>query len=414
MEHAPASVVLRQICTWNLGHPMTTKVLIVDDHPFQLQVMANLFAGHPGVEVEVCLSAEDAASRCLSQAYDLVVSDLQMPGMDGIQFIQALSAMPNGPLLALVSVDQGRMLTSAKLAAQSFGLKVLGVLHKPVHASEVDDLLRRLSSVLVTPRYSPPDLRTEPEEQELRQALLEGRITAWFQPKVCLQSGRIIGAEALARWVTEHNGVLSPAQFLPAIIRLALEKELLRKVLAASIEAQEHWKVAGHRIAVSINFPTHLLEQSDLPDQLLDFVEKRGGSPAQLCFELLEDSMTSLAGDYYAGACRLRMKGFTLAQDDFGQGTSSVHGLVNTPFNEIKIDRALVNGCSSDPALGTTLANIISLIRQLGMTSVAEGVETSDDLEMLRQLKCDVVQGYLISQPVPMRDFTRLLGSPAN
>lgn len=113
------------------------------------------FAGHPGVEVEVCLSAEDAASRCLSQAYDLVVSDLQMPGMDGIQFIQALSAMPNGPLLALVSVDQGRMLASAKLAAQSFGLKVLGVLHKPVHASEVDDLLRRLSSVLVTPRYSP-------------------------------------------------------------------------------------------------------------------------------------------------------------------------------------------------------------------------------------------------------------------
>ena len=172
--------------------------------------------------------------------------------------------------------------------------------------------------------------------------------------------------------------------------------------------------MAGHRIAVSINFPTHLLEQSDLPDQLLDFVEKRGGSPAQLCFELLEDSMTSLAGDYYAGACRLRMKGFTLAQDDFGQGTSSVHGLVNTPFNEIKIDRALVNGCSSDPALGTTLANIISLIRQLGMTSVAEGVETSDDLEMLRQLKCDVVQGYLISRPVPMRDFTRLLGSPAN
>ncbi len=394
------------------GHCVTQRVLIVEDHPFQLEILADLFSSRPGIEVETCLCACDAGARCVAQAYDLVVSDLQMPGMDGIQFIQLLSALPHPPLLALVSVDRGRMLASARLAAQSLGLNVVGVLRKPVQASEVVELLDELASIQGTRRHGLPHVETEPGEWELRQALLDGRITAWFQPKVCLQSGRTVAAEALARWVSERDGVLSPARFLPAITRLGLEKELLRKVLAASIDAQHQWLAAGHHVAVSVNLPTHLLEQSDLPDELLAFVEERGGEPAQLCFELLEDSMTGHVGDYHAGACRLRMKGFALAQDDFGQGMSSVHGLVNTPFNEIKIDRALVDGCSRDPALGAALANVIPLIRQLGMTSVAEGVETDEDLEMLKQLKCDLVQGYLISRPLRVSDFTRFIGAP--
>lgn len=391
---------------------MAQRILIVEDHPFQLEILADLFSSRAGVEVEACLSADDAAARCRTTAYDLVVSDLKMPGMDGIQFIQLLSGLPHPPLLALVSVDRGRMLASARLAAQSLGLNVVGVLRKPVQASEVADLLDELVSVQQSPRGQVRPLGIEPREQELRRALVDGRITAWFQPKVCIQSGLTVAAEALARWVTEHDGVLSPARFLPAITRLGLEKELLRQVLGTSIEAQRQWLAVGHRIAVSVNLPTHLLEQPDLPDELLSFVEEHGGEPAQLCFELLEDSMTGNTGDYHAGACRLRMKGFALAQDDFGQGMSSVHGLVNTPFNEIKIDRALVNGCSRDPALGMTLANLIPLIRQLGMTSVAEGVEAEEDLEMLRELRCDLVQGYLVSRPVPASDFTRFLASP--
>lgn len=391
---------------------MAQRVLIVEDHPFQLEVLADLFCSRPGVEVEACLSADDAAARCRAVAYDLVVSDLNMPGMDGIQFIQLLSGLPHPPLLALVSVDRGRMLASAKLAAQSLGLNVVGVLRKPVQESEVAELLGELGSIQQSPGGRVRSLGAEPGEQELRRALLDGRITAWFQPKVCIRSGLTVAAEALARWVSEHDGVLPPARFLPAISRFGLEKELLHQVLATSIRAQRQWLAAGHRIAVSVNLPTHMLEQLDLPDELLAFVEERGGEPAQLCFELLEDSMTEHVGDYHAGACRLRMKGFALAQDDFGQGMSSVHGLVNTPFNEIKIDRALVHGCSRDPALGMALANLIPLIRQLEMTSVAEGVETEEDLEMLRTLGCDLAQGYLISRPMPASDFTRFLVPP--
>jgi len=105
----------------------------------------------------------------------------------------------------------------------------------------------------------------------------------------------------------------------------------------------------------------------------------------------------------------LRMKGFGLAQDDFGQGLSSVHNLVNTPFTEVKIDRALVKGCARDPALHLTLSTLISLANQLGLTIVAEGVESDADLATLRQLGCNQVQGFLISKAVAAQEFMCVL-----
>lgn len=390
-------------------HRVKHRILIVEDHPYQLQVLVDLFSSQPGVEVEACSSAGEAAVRCLSRHYDLVVSDLKMPGMDGIQFIQRLSALPHPPPIALVSTERGRMLASARLAAQSLGLSVVGVLRKPVQAASIALLLEDLASVQMRRRRGGAALSTEPEDPVLREALKDGRITAWFQPKVCLRSGRTVGAEALARWVSADDGVLPPAAFLPGIIRLGLEKALLQRVLATGIDAQRQWQAAGHRISVSVNLPTHLLGEPNLPDELLAFVQERGGDPEGLCFELLEDSMTGHLSDYHAGTCRLRMKGFALAQDDFGQGMSSVHGLVNTPFTEIKIDRTLVDGCSRDAALRMTLENVIALIHQLGMNSVAEGVETKEDLDVLRRLDCDVVQGYLISRPLPAGEFARFL-----
>ena len=180
-------------------------------------------------------------------------------------------------------------------------------------------------------------------------------------------------------------------------------------VLKASIAAQARWRRRGFRVPVSINLPPHLLEQPDLPDALLALTLELGGTPGELCFELMESSTTRHVSDFYAGACRLRMKGFGLAQDDFGQGLSSVHDLVNTPFTEVKIDRMLVSGCARDPALYQTLSTIVALAKQLGLTIVAEGVESDADLAALRQLGCSQVQGFLISQAVPSDDFTQLL-----
>ncbi|ACF50442.1 MULTISPECIES: EAL domain-containing response regulator [Stenotrophomonas] len=394
---------------------MTQRVLILEDQPFQRGFLANLFGNRAGVQVDACEDVDAAIALCACQPYDLVVSDLLMPGQDGIQFIQALAAQPRPPRLAVVSAAPRRMMTSARLMAESLGLDVIGLLPKPVAAADVDTLFEALAQARPSLDASSMQatVRPEPDARELRQAMADGSLTAWFQPKKSLQSGRVVAAEALVRWRHPVLGTLAAGSFLPAMCRHGLEGELLRMMLTASIKAQARWRRQGFRVPVSINLPPHLLEQSDLPDELLALTLALGGTPGELCFELMENSTTRHVSDFYAGACRLRMKGFGLAQDDFGQGLSSVHNLVNTPFTEVKIDRALVSGCARDPALHLTLSTIIALANQLGLTIVAEGVESDADLAVLRRLGCSQVQGFLISQALPSDEFTRLLDDDA-
>ena len=282
-------------------------------------------------------------------------------------------------------------------------------------AADVDALFEALAQARPAAGEAPTRAAAapEPDASQLRQAMADGSLTAWFQPKKSLQSGRVVAAEALVRWRHPQLGTLAAGSFLPAICRYGLEGDLLRMMLKASISAQARWRKQGFRVPVSINLPPHLLEQSDLPDELLALTLANGGTPGELCFELMENSTTRHVSDFYAGACRLRMKGFGLAQDDFGQGLSSVHNLVNTPFTEVKIDRALVSGCARDPALHLTLSTVIALANQLGLTIVAEGVESDADLAALRQLGCSQVQGFLISQALPSDEFTRLLDEEA-
>ncbi|HCT04231.1 MAG TPA: diguanylate phosphodiesterase, partial [Pseudomonas sp.] len=149
----------------------------------------------------------------------------------------------------------------------------------------------------------------------------------------------------------------------------------------------------------------------DLADRLLEFVLLHDGIPGMICFELMECSVPQDISNFYAGACRLRIKGFGLSQDDFGKGYSSYLNLVSTPFTELKIDQALVQGCHDNEGMASALASIISLGRKLGLTVVAEGVETPQQLALLRKVDCNQVQGFLISHAVSCEQFQQLLNN---
>lgn len=385
------------------------RVLILEDQPFQRGFLANMFNAVPGITTDTSGDAAYAVAMCQWRRYDLVVTDLMMPGVDGIQFIQTLATQDHKPMLALISSASQRLMSSARLMAEALGLTVLGMLTKPVSTNDIAALLGRLEQDRdAAARAS--RVTVAATREQLRDAIRSGEISAWFQPKKSLDSGLVVAAEALARWSHPEHGTLEPAQFLPLIEEHGLEPTLLRRILKASVEAQSAWGERGFRIPVSINLPPHLLERQSLPDELLELTLQYGGKPSDLCFELMETSTTHHVSDYYAGACRLRMKGFGLAQDDFGQGLSSVHNLVNTPFTEVKIDRALVSGCASDPALRNALATLIALGNRLGLTIVAEGVETEAELATLRKLGCNQAQGYLISRAIPPEAFGVLLG----
>ncbi|VVQ34214.1 EAL domain-containing protein [Pseudomonas fluorescens] len=381
-------------------------ILIVEDHPFQHLYLQNLFSELGDFDLACAKDGEEALDCLKQRDFDLVLTDLLMPGMDGVQFIQGLAAQRSRPALAIMSAASRRMLMGASLVASNLQVKVIGLISKPVNAAALRCLIDQLQALRQSvPAASHPGI----DRQSICNALDNGELQAWFQPKKALNNGRIVAAEALVRWNHPEHGTLLPGVFLPALIAFGLEEPLLWCVLKQAIAAQAIWREQGYDIPVSVNLPTHLLNSHDLPDRILAFVLAHQGLPARICFELMECSVPDDISNFYAGACRLRIKGFGLSQDDFGKGYSSYMNLVSAPFTELKIDRALVQGCNANAELAQALTSIVSLGRQLGLTVVAEGVETAQELALLRKIDCTQVQGFLISHAVSADQFQHLL-----
>ena len=388
------------------------RVLVVEDHPFQHEYLLNVFSEVGGFKVDTVWDGDGALACLARNDYDLLLSDLLMPGMDGVQLIQKISALKKRPALALMSASSRRMLISAGLAAKNLGISVVGLISKPVESNAVVRLKERMAIFRLN-RDIDPGIAIKIDPLSIELAMGNGQIQAWFQPKKSLRNGNILSAEALVRWVHPDAGLLLPKDFLSLLINQGLEERLLWLMLEQTLQAQRHWRKEGWAIPVSINLPTHLLDNHDLADRLRDYVVADGAEPRSIVFELMESSTTEELSNYYAGACRLRMMGFGLAQDDFGKGFSSYFNLVSTPFSELKIDRSLVHGCVENENLASALASIVALGRQLGLEVVAEGVESQEELALLRKLNCDRVQGFLISRAVSSGHFGHLLHEDA-
>ncbi|SEB83623.1 EAL domain, c-di-GMP-specific phosphodiesterase class I (or its enzymatically inactive variant) [Pseudomonas saponiphila] len=390
--------------------PKTLRVLVLDDHPMHCMQARQLLLQAGFGPVDSALDARQALAMLHRQVYDLVLVDLHMPEMDGVQFIHALTGVEQVPILAIVSSCSRRLRNSVSLMAKEQGLAVLGTFPKPLQAAHVEQIgtiIGNRQAHGIAPR---PEHAAVFDRQLLERAIERRELKARFQPRRSLSSGRIVGAEALVRWDSPSFGLLMPDSFLASISRCQLDHQLLLLMLDDAIQAQQHWQRLGYRLKVSVNLPTGLLDDPGLPDQLQRLTVAAGLSTSDLCFELLETERPLSPGQYHMGASRLRLKGFGLAQDDFGMGYSSMYALISTPFTEMKIDRHFVHGAAADDARAAALVAAVQLGRQLGLEVVAEGVESARDLEFLRLIGCDSAQGYLISAALELDAFTQLLG----
>lgn len=383
-------------------------VLIVEDHVFQREYLRSLFKEQGVNQVELASDGQEALQWLDKKEFDLILSDLMMPGIDGVQFIQRLALFKNPPRLALMSSHSMRILGGVSTVAEILGITVVDRISKPALPESIKALIDKCA---IPQAQSVNEFRSIVafEGDVLREALELEQFQAWFQPKIILATGCIGAAEALVRWEHPTLGTLLPGQFLAGIFKEGMDEALLFSVTRQTIASQASWRESGFRIPVSINLPTHLLCDCTLPDRLYDHVLKCGGRPSNLVFELTECSMTDCLSNYIAGVCRLRMKGFGLAQDDFGQGFSSFYNMVKTPFTELKIDRSLIINCETESSSAAALKSIIALGRELGLNVVAEGVENRDQLALLREFGCDMAQGFLISKAVPAKSFQSLL-----
>jgi diguanylate cyclase (GGDEF)-like protein len=244
---------------------------------------------------------------------------------------------------------------------------------------------------------------------DLRTAIENDQLTVVYQPKLHLESGNIVGVEALVRWDHPTRGNVPPSEFVRVAEDTGLIKQLTDLVLVSGIRTLAEFRRVGLEIGLAVNLSTHDLFDSRLPDRVRDYLASHDVDPASLTLEITESSLFVDAPRTRATIDGLYQVGLRMAVDDFGTGYSSLSYLRRLPVHELKIDQSFVARMLIDPQDEVIVRSTVDLGHNLGLIVVAEGVETFDVLDRLREIGCDVAQGYAISEPVLSSDIVEWL-----
>ena len=246
-------------------------------------------------------------------------------------------------------------------------------------------------------------------EQQLQQALEKEEFVLHYQPKVDLESRRIVGVEALIRWMSPERGLVPPGQFIPLLEETGLILEVGAWAIGRAVRDHQGWVeqgIAAPRVAVNVSQVQ--LRQRDFVDVVRELIQA-GANPTGLDLEITESMVMHDIEGNVAKLKAIRDLGVSLAIDDFGTGYSSLGYLAKLPVGALKIDRSFILTMASDPNAMTLISTIISLAHSLKLHVIAEGVETEEQARMLRLLRCDQIQGYLIARPQPLEQLIPLL-----
>ncbi len=256
-------------------------------------------------------------------------------------------------------------------------------------------------------------LRTE---NELRYGIEMGHLCLYFQPLVRVDDGRIRSLEALARWNHPERGVLLPEEFIPVAEETGLIGPLGSWVLEEACRRAASWRPVdpGHDApTIVVNISARQLARADFEDTVWRALDQTGLDPSSLTLEITETVLMDASPATLGILGRLRGAGVHLAIDDFGTGYSSLNYLKRFPVDALKVDRSFVNGLGRDPEDSAIVAAVVSLGHALGLSTVAEGVETKEQLQQLRRIECDLAQGYYFAPPQPAEALERMFGLEA-
>jgi len=251
---------------------------------------------------------------------------------------------------------------------------------------------------------------------DMRAAMAAGEFMLAYQPKLDLKSGRIAAAEALLRWRHPERGMVPPGSFIPFAEQTGFIREITPWVLDAAIRQLAQWQARGLDIAVSANLSTLDLLDPELPRRVKALLEFHGVPPARLCLEITESALMDEPALALSHLNSLASLGVKLSIDDYGVGQASLAYLKSLPVNELKLDRSFVTAITDSPRNAAIVQSTIMLSHALGLSVVAEGVETEEELAWLRANGCDVAQGYRIAKPIPaaeLADWVAALGAAA-
>ena len=289
----------------------------------------------------------------------------------------------------------------------------IGMAIAPEHGDDVDTLVQRadVAMYMAKEAHAPYALYDAERDEnspsrlrlvaELRRGIEEGELTLHYQPKERLRTGEVVGVEALVRWNHPDRGLLPPSEFIPLAQHTNLIRPLTLFVLDAALAQCSRWREDGIDLRVAVNLSSRSLVDADIADDVQRLVRKWSLDPDALELEITETMIMADPARAAATLARLNRFGVRIAIDDFGTGYSSLAYLSGLPVDEIKIDRSFVAAMDENANDAAIVRSTIDLGRNLGLAVVAEGVETAETWETLRDLGCDAAQGYFLSRPVP-------------
>lgn len=247
-------------------------------------------------------------------------------------------------------------------------------------------------------------------ESRLRRAVERQELGVHYQPKIDLETGRIVGMEALMRWQTPELGTVSPTEFIPIAENCGLIVPIGEWILRAACHQNKLWQDSGlARLRVSVNLSAFQFQQPNLTARVSQILGETGLDPLYLELELTESSIMQSADSAMRTLAELRDMGIEISIDDFGTGYSSLGYLKQLPIDTLKIDQSFVRDMITESDSAAIVQTIIALALNLNQKVVAEGVETKEQLKLLYQLGCNQAQGFLFSRPVPAEEFEQLL-----
>jgi len=390
------------------------RFLAVEDHEFQRRMLLKILARLGATRVSDASDGRAALAIIKSPdaSIDIVITDLDMPGMDGLEFMRHLAKVRSPIAIILVSALESVLLDSVETMARAYGIRILGVIQKPITPEKLDALIK-----LHIPQQAQPDAPgisgASFSIAEVLEGLRNDEFEPFFQSKVDLASGRIKGAEALARWRHPQMGVIAPSAFIKLLEDHDKIDDLTWIMLQKSVVFCSEWRAkSGLDVNVSVNISVKSLADVHFAERAAELVRRGNVDFRDLIFEVTESTTTTDIGHSLENLSRLRMKGFGLSIDDYGTGYSSLQQLARIAFTEIKFDRSFVASASTQQSARIILESNLDMARKLGIATVAEGVETQEDWDLLRQLGCGLAQGYLIDKPKAAAEFLRRARNP--
>ena len=386
-------------------------ILIVEDDDFQRKMILRMLRGIGVPSVQDVGDGRLALEMIRTeqgQDVDLVICDLNMPEMDGLEFLRHLSEDPRGIAIIIISALDSKLIASAGRMAKMYGVRLLGAIEKPVMPDRLEALLLRYDLNEIK-WQRPANIRSFTVD-EIMHGIRANQFVPYFQPQADFGTGQIEGAEALARWLHPEEGLVSPASFISVLEESGQIEELTFSMLEKAAEACYRCHEKGHRLTISVNLSLVSLNDTGLADQITKVVRNVGLDPKFLMLEVTESAAMTNEASALENLTRLCMNGFSLSIDDYGTGYSSLQQLTRIAFSELKIDQSFVKDFAENELSQIVVGSSIDMAHKLRVKSVAEGVESRLEWDALKNIGCDLAQGYYIAKPMDESELTEFVG----